>query len=76
MYKEHPCFEEPEDQKIKVWRYMDFYKFVSILGYNSLFFPNIKNLEKFKIQNSKYKTQNTKQNRGTVLESVTVETIF
>jgi len=47
MYKKHPCFEEPKDQKIKVWRYMDFYKFVSILEYNSLFFPNIKCLEKF-----------------------------
>jgi len=47
MYKKHPSFEEPLDKNVKIWRYMDFYKFVSILEYNSLFFPNIKCLKKF-----------------------------
>ena len=26
MYKEHPAFEEPEDESAKIWRYIDFVK--------------------------------------------------
>ncbi len=38
MYKEHPEFHKPEGKKTKVWRYMDFTKFVSMLDENKLFF--------------------------------------
>jgi hypothetical protein len=38
MFQEHPVFEEPENNNVKVWRYMDFTKFVSILEKKALFF--------------------------------------
>jgi len=38
MYKEHPAFVKPQGKKIKIWRYMDFTKFVSLLEKNELFF--------------------------------------
>ncbi len=37
MYKEHPEFEEPDDETI-IWRYVDFTKFISYLVRNALFF--------------------------------------
>jgi len=39
MYKEHPVFEKPENADAKIWRYMDFTKFVSLLDKSALFFP-------------------------------------
>jgi len=38
MYKEHPVFEKPDNENIKIWRYLDFTKFVSVLDKQSLFF--------------------------------------
>ncbi len=38
MYKEHPVFEKPENENVKIWRYLDFTKFVSLLDTKSLFF--------------------------------------
>ena len=38
MYKEHPVFEKPENEDVKIWRYMDFTKFVSLLEKQALFF--------------------------------------
>lgn len=38
MYKEHPVFEKTENENIKIWRYLDFTKFVSLLDTKSLFF--------------------------------------
>ena len=35
---QHPCFPQPPTQTIKLWRYMDFTKFVSLLDSSSLFF--------------------------------------
>lgn len=35
---DHPCFFSPSSPEIKVWRYMDFTKFVSLLDTESLFF--------------------------------------
>jgi hypothetical protein len=34
----HPVFEAPNNPNIKIWRYMDFTKFVSVLDSQSLFF--------------------------------------
>ena len=34
----HPCFKEPEKKTIKVWRYLDFTKYVSLLSSQSIFF--------------------------------------
>jgi hypothetical protein len=38
MYKEHPVFEKPENENAKIWRYIDFTKFVSLLDKSALFF--------------------------------------
>jgi hypothetical protein len=38
VYKEHPAFDPPGDGQQRVWRYMDFTKFVSLLDTGSLFF--------------------------------------
>jgi len=45
MYSEHPCFEAPKNPKEKVWKYMDFTKFVSLLEEKALFFPSITQLK-------------------------------
>lgn len=34
---DHPSFEQPENANAKLWRYMDFTKFVSLLASSSLF---------------------------------------
>lgn len=38
MYKEHSLFEKPNNETIKIWRYLDFTKFVSLLDKQALFF--------------------------------------
>lgn len=38
MYKEHQIFEKPRNGNVKIWRYMDFTKFVSMLDKRALFF--------------------------------------
>jgi len=43
MYKEHKLFDTPPDNK-KIWRYVDFTKFVDILIRKELFFPRADNL--------------------------------
>lgn len=35
---QHPSFPQPEDKSIKIWRYIDFTKFVSVLENDGLFF--------------------------------------
>ncbi len=37
----HPCFPQPEDGYIKVWRYMDLAKFVWLLTHKQLFFTRL-----------------------------------
>jgi hypothetical protein len=34
----HVCFQQPQSEKIKLWRYMDFTKFVSLISSSTLFF--------------------------------------
>ncbi len=38
MYKDHLDFEKPSDPNTKIWRFIDFTKFASLLETNSLFF--------------------------------------
>lgn len=38
MYETHLAFIPPEDMNIKIWRYMDFTKFVSLLDKGALYF--------------------------------------
>ncbi|MFO7559237.1 MAG: hypothetical protein R6X10_10445 [Desulfobacterales bacterium] len=38
MYTAHPTFIQPENEDIKVWRYMDFTKFVSLIESQRLYF--------------------------------------
>ena len=40
-YQEHPSCNTPRNLRRKVWRYMDFTKFISVLEESSLFFPNL-----------------------------------
>ena len=39
MYKEHKALEKPKDNE-KIWRYMDFIKFLSLLDSSALFFSS------------------------------------
>jgi hypothetical protein len=38
LYEGHKLFKKPEDENIKIWRYMDFAKFVSLINNKALFF--------------------------------------
>ena len=37
MYQEHPYFIQPANPDIKVWRYMDFTKYISLIHRSELF---------------------------------------
>ncbi|MFM5845328.1 hypothetical protein ACET69_00920 [Aeromonas veronii] len=39
--EQHPCFEAPENLETKIWRYMDFTKFMSLLDTSSLFLSRV-----------------------------------
>ena len=43
-YQAHPAFIEPKDQNARLWRYMDFSRFLSLLDRRGLFFPSIATL--------------------------------
>jgi len=43
-YQEHPKIKTP-GRNVKIWRYFDLMKFLSLIEQGSLFFPNIKNLD-------------------------------
>lgn len=45
MYLEHWAFQPPEDEQSKMWRYMDFTKYVSLLETEALFFVSTTKLE-------------------------------
>ncbi len=45
MYQEHPVFKDPDDGLVKIWRYFDFTKFVSLIQKKALFFSRA---DKFK----------------------------
>ena len=38
MYTEHPCFVQPDNKEIKIWRDINFTKLVSMLVSGSLYF--------------------------------------
>src|SRR5688500_2598177 len=43
--KSHPTFIPPEDQNAKIWRYIDYAKFVSLMDRKSLFFTKAINFD-------------------------------
>lgn len=45
MHQLNEAFEEPQEQDMKIWRYMDFTKYVSLLDSRSLFFVRADKLE-------------------------------
>ena len=45
MFQKHPEFEEPKDEETKIWRYLDFTKFVSYLDRRALFFTRADKLD-------------------------------
>lgn len=44
MYEQHEVFECPENEDTKLWRYMDFTKFISLIDSESLFFSRVDQL--------------------------------
>jgi len=44
MYKKHTIFEPPEEEA-RIWRYMDFAKFVWMLNHRCLYFTNVNKLK-------------------------------
>lgn len=44
MYVEHPAFESPADENAKIWRYLDFTKFVALLDRRALSFARVDQL--------------------------------
>jgi len=44
MYVEHHAFTPPENEQAKIWRYMDFIEFVSLLDKKALFFARVDKL--------------------------------
>jgi len=40
-YQKHPSCKTPENRSLKIWRYMDFTKFVAMLEDEAIFFSNI-----------------------------------
>ncbi len=44
-YQEHHEFEVPEDTGVRIWRYMNFTKFVSMLDSSSLWFSRVDQLD-------------------------------
>lgn len=41
MYEAHPVFAQPDDEKVKVWKYMDFTKLVSLIDSRRLYFTRV-----------------------------------
>lgn len=41
MYQEHSSFESPKDENVKIWRYIDFTKLVSLIDSRRLFFSRL-----------------------------------
>lgn len=44
-YQQHDLFTNPKGDNLKLWRYMDFTKLLSMISTNSLFFPSAKMLK-------------------------------
>jgi hypothetical protein len=44
-FEEHQLFVSPKDDKYKLWRYIDFTKFVSLLNKKAIFFPKARVLK-------------------------------
>lgn len=45
MFETHQSFISPENENVKIWRYIDFTKFVSLLDTKSLYFTCINKFE-------------------------------
>ena len=45
MYENNPIFKAPKDENTKIWHYMDFTKFVSLLDTKALFFTRVDQLD-------------------------------
>ena len=45
MYNFHPVFEQPSDVNVRVWRYLDFTKLVSLVDSRRLYFTRADKFE-------------------------------
>ncbi len=57
-FKEHRDFIPPDNPDLKIWRYMDLAKFISVLEYRSLYFVRVDRL----IENDQYEGHYNPQN--------------
>lgn len=46
-YREHPVFKPPEDPDVKIWKYMDITKYLSLLDSRALYFARADILAEF-----------------------------
>lgn len=44
MYQPHPSFTPPEDENVRIWRYMDFIQFMQLLETGCLYFMRLSEL--------------------------------
>lgn len=71
MFEEHRVFNAPENKNIKIWRYMDFTKFLSFIDKKALFFTRVDQLEdKFEGTLSKYMLDPEIEEKATEQEKV------
>jgi hypothetical protein len=66
---EHPCFPQPDDPKVLVWRYIDFPKLVSGLTENALVLSRVDTLD------DKREGRHGKHLRTVVVQSALLQTI-
>lgn len=72
MYEKHYVFESPKNKNVKVWRYMDFTKFIYLLENESLYFARA---DKFDDPfEGSYSKQNV-QNRNFIYRNTSAEII-
>jgi hypothetical protein len=59
VYEQHPIFSSPEDENERVWRYIDFTKFISLLDRKALYFTRADKFnDKFEGSYSKLNIEN------------------
>jgi hypothetical protein len=61
MYKVNPYFKNPDRNKVKVWRYMDFTKFANVIDKQQLFFSRSDKLGD--VYEGSYPIKNVKQRK-------------
>ncbi len=79
MYEPHPIFIQPANEEVKVWRYIDFTKLVSLIDTRRLYFTRADRFEdpfegswpKINVEARKYAPENlTEEEQKKYLDSM------